>query len=238
MLLEICAGSVQSALAAERGGAHRIELCSHLMAGGLTPSAAAVLFAMEQITIPLHVLIRPRVGHFVYSTLEIEQMRRDIAFCQSHGVAGVVFGALRADGQLDEVANRQLIEAAGPMQLTFHRAFDDLDQPHKALESLIRWGFHRVLTSGQAPTALEGLSLIKNLVKSAEERIIILPGSGLNSKNVREFVKHTQAKEIHASAKKVLSEPYSNLFQADYYETDAAEVRRLVEVLSTFQASQ
>ena len=201
MILEIAANSVASALAAQEGGAGRVELCTALEAGGLTPSYAQIAMAREKLTIPLYVLIRPRAGDFLYSDLEFETMRRDIEACVQAGCDGVVFGALDADGNVDLPRCRLLMAAAGSIGVTFHRAFDLVRDPMSALEDVIALGCERVLTSGAQANALEGAALIRQLVELSAGRIVVMPGAGVDARNIGELLSITGAREFHASAR-------------------------------------
>jgi len=199
--LEICANSVESALAAQEGGASRIELCQQLEVGGVTPSAGQIVLARELLTIGVHVLIRPRAGDFCYSEIEFEEIRKDVEFCRSVGCDGVVIGVLLPDGRVDEDRTRMLVELAGPMTVTFHRAFDRSKEPFEALETIINAGCHRLLTSGQQDNAIEGVGLIKELVEKAGRRLEIMPGSGVTEDNIVEILRISGARSIHSSAK-------------------------------------
>lgn len=201
-ILEICAGSVESAVAARDGGAQRIELCAALEVGGVTPSAGLIAEARKIVGLTLNVIIRPRGGDFLYNEHEAACMEQDIRTCKQLGVDGVVIGALTADGDIDTVLCKRLIAAAKGMSITFHRAFDMCRDPKKALEELIAMGCDRVLTSGQAATAEAGIPLLKELVQQAGRRIIIMPGCGVNSNNAAAIISATGATEIHASARK------------------------------------
>lgn len=201
-ILEICAGSVESAIAARDGGAQRIELCAALEVGGVTPSAGLIAEARKIDGLTLNVIIRPRGGDFLYNEYEAACMEQDIRTCKQLGVDGVVIGALTADGDIDTVLCKRLIAAAKGMSITFHRAFDMCRAPKKALEELIAMGCDRVLTSGQAATAEAGIPLLKELVQQAGRRIIIMPGCGVNSNNAAAILSATGATEIHASARK------------------------------------
>ena len=203
MILEIAANSVASALAAQEGGAGRVELCTALELGGLTPSYAQIALAREKLTIPLYVLIRPRAGDFLYSDLECETMLRDIEACAKAGCDGVVLGALGADGHIDLPRCRSLMAAAASMGVTFHRAFDLTRDPLSALEDVIALGCERVLTSGAQATAIEGAELIRQLVELAAGRIAVMPGAGLEAGNIGELIAQTGASEFHASAKRL-----------------------------------
>lgn len=234
MQLEICASSLVSAIHAQAGGAQRIELCCNLEQGGLTPSAATIRLARKELDIDIFVLIRPRIGDFNYSDIEFQQMQEDILFCKQEGVDGVVFGVLNDNQEIDLINNRKLLELAAPMQTTFHRAFDCLKNPLEDLEKIIDLGFDRILTSGLASTALQGQSLLKKLITQAADRIIILPGSGLNSQNMADFILETAAKEVHASAKKTIYPTIDSLFSTPYFETDLKEVEQLSVLLQQF----
>ncbi|KAA6330064.1 Copper homeostasis protein CutC [termite gut metagenome] len=197
---EICANSAESCVAAQEGGAWRVELCAGIPEGGTTPSYGEIATTRELITIKLHVIIRPRGGDFLYTSAEMKSMERDILVARDAGADGVVFGCLTADGNIDTKATNQLLKAATGLSVTFHRAFDKCIRPHEALEQLIELGCDRILTSGQRPTAEAGISLLKKLVEQAGDRIIIMPGCGINEKNIAHIATETGAKEFHFSA--------------------------------------
>lgn len=198
-ILEVCSSDIDSAIAAQKGGASRIELCSALSEGGITPSAG---LAAEACTLGLtvHALIRPRGGDFLYSPAEVRTMVADIKMLTQLGVDGVVIGCLTADGDIDIAACRTLVDAAQGVNVTFHRAFDRCRNPQEALEQIISLGCNRLLTSGQEATAVDGIPLLTQLVKQADGRIIIMPGCGVNAGNAAQILQATGAKEIHASA--------------------------------------
>ena len=198
--LEICAASIESALAAEKGGADRIELCAALSEGGLTPSPGIIKYACENLSIPVFVLIRPRTGDFYYSNAEFETMLADIKASKEYGAKGVVCGMLNTDGTIDYLRMKMLVEVAKPMEVTFHRAFDMAKKPFVALEEVIKLGCTRILTSGQANSAAQGVELLAQLVKEARDRIIIMPGSGIRPENLSDLAKKTKASEYHLSA--------------------------------------
>ncbi len=199
--LEICCEGVESALNAFKGGCDRIELCDNLLQGGTTPSAGMIKYLRQQTQKGIFVLIRPRPGDFLYSNAEKEVMLRDIEQAKKLGADGIVCGALKADGSIDERTTNRLIEAALPLPFTFHRAFDHCIKPMDGLEIIIRLGAKRLLTSGQQSTAVEGKELIKKLIENAGSRICIMPGSGINSGNIAELAEYTGAIEFHASAR-------------------------------------
>jgi len=199
--LEICASSVASCIAAQQGGAKRIELCDNLLEGGTTPSYATIALAREKVDIDIYPIIRPRGGDFLYDDLEFAIMQKDIAMCKQLGCNGVVIGLLTADGQIDVTRTKILVEQAWPMGVTFHRAFDMTADPLQALEDVISTGCERILTSGQRNTAPEGTELLKTLVQLAEERIIIMAGSGVRANNIVMLVQETGATEFHTTAR-------------------------------------
>lgn len=197
--LEICAGSIESALNAQNGGADRIELCTELSVGGLTPSKGMIELARELLEIPLYVLIRPRSGDFQYSIMELEVMKEDIAFCSKVGCDGVVFGALTSDRRIDESKTALLMQEAGYMDVTFHRAFDQVTNHFEALDTLKELGIQRILTSGGADSAIEGLDLLGELVEEADDDLIIMPGGGVRPNNIKALME-VGAGEYHSSA--------------------------------------
>jgi len=234
-ILEVAANSVASALAAEAGGAARVELCSALEVGGLTPSHATIATVMERLHIPVHVLIRPRAGDFVYDDLECEVMRRDIETCKVLGCAGVVIGVLTAAGDLDMPRCRGLMDAARGTSVTFHRAFDFVRDPKHTLEAIIALGCDRLLTSGQGADALAGAPLIRRLVEQAHGRITIMPGGGIDARNIAAIAQATGAHEFHASAKVRVADRMRHAgiggMGGGDWQTDAAQVRARVEAL-------
>ena len=199
--LEVCCGDMQSVLAAKEGGADRIELCQALEVDGLTPSAEMMAEAIG-LGIPVQVLIRPREGDFVYDEAEVETMLKEIRLAKRLGANGVVIGALKPDGSIDEETIRRLVSEATGLSITFHRAFDVCSQPAEALEQIVSLGCHRLLTSGQAPSAEQGIPLIKKLVEQSGGRLIIMPGAGVNQENARRILSETGAHEIHGSLRR------------------------------------
>lgn len=198
--IEICTNSVESVKAALKAGADRIELCAGMPEGGTTPSYGEMSLVRELMPSGMHVIIRPRGGDFLYSMDECEVMLRDIEMAQRIGVDGVVIGCLTAEGEVDVDKMRLLIDAAGDMSITFHRAFDMCKDPFKALEAIERLGCNRILTSGQKGSAEEGIPLLKQLVEKANQ-VIIMPGCGVNAANIRKIAAETGANEFHLSAR-------------------------------------
>ena len=198
---EICANSVASCMAAQEGGADRVELCSGIPEGGTTPSFGMIRSARETIDIALNVIIRPRGGDFLYSPEELKEMVYDIQVAKELGADGVVFGCLTREGHVDKKAMAMLMEAADGLPVTFHRAFDHTADPMLALEDIIDLGCARILTSGCRPTAMEGAALLSQLVKEAGDRIIIMPGCGVNERNIEELARLSGAREFHFSAR-------------------------------------
>jgi len=240
MNVEICANSLQSAINAQLGGADRIELCVNLEAGGTTPDAATIQMTTQTLHQSLngkktevYVLIRPRSGNFCYNELELGQMRRNILFCKACKVDGVVVGVLKKNGKVNIEACTNLARIAHPMRLTFHRAFDRIENKSEALEQIIDLGFERILTSGGATTAWEGKNVIAQLIEIANGRISIMPGAGVNSDNAKKIIDFTGAKEIHLSAKKIIApaENSSALFESPYWVTDIKEVQKVVKAV-------
>ena len=240
---EICANSVESCIAAQEGGAHRVELCASMPEGGTTPSYGEIRLARKLIDIRLHVIIRPRGGDFLYSPLELDIMEEDIRMCKQIGADGVVFGCLTPEGKLDIPAMKRLMKASDGMAVTFHRAFDYVKEPFEVMEELIAMGVDRILTSGQQVTAFAGRMLLSELVKRAADRIIIMPGCGVSEANIAELAKVTGAKEFHFSAREnkqsrmLLRNPALSMGGNDIDEyvlsvTTAERVRRTIEALT------
>lgn len=220
MLLEICANSYRSAMHAENAGAHRIELCSELAVGGITPSFGLIKKVTETLKIPIFVLIRPRSGNFSYSDDEFEIMKSDILQCKAMGCDGIVSGILNTDNTIDTERTKALIELAKPLPFTFHRAFDWVKNPAEALAQLRDLGADRVLTSGQEASALKGIELLKLLKKKAANKITVLPGGGINADNAIVF-KEAGFNEIHCSAStkiKVLETPRIPMNSASFFD--------------------
>jgi len=245
ILVEACVDSVESALAASRGGAHRIELCANLVEGGTTPSAGTLAVCRARLDIPIFVLLRPRGGDFLYSAAELAVMLEDVRQAKEAGAHGIVTGVLRADGEIDQDRTGELIAAARPLRVTFHRAFDVCRDAGRALETLIALGVERVLTSGQAATAPEGAEAIARLVRQAAGRIAILPGGGVTEGNVAALVRATGVTEVHLTgavthqsgmtfrAPEVTIGSAAPRSEYEWDVTDAEQIRRVVAMLGS-----
>lgn len=227
---EICAVNIQSAKAAQSAGGHRIELCSAIDTGGVTPSPGLIRHAVTQLDIPVNVLIRPREGNFCFSEAEVAIMLDDIRFCREAGANGVVVGALDANGQLDLDALSAFKSAAGEMELVCHRAFDFTPDPFAALEQLIELGFARVLSSGQADNAFSGRVMLGKLVDAAAGRISIMPGSGIDASNIAEIVRETGASEFHFTGKRKVCPPGQPIagLDAAYWISDPELIKNTI----------
>jgi len=200
MKLEIVVYNIESALRAQQGGADRIELCDNPGEGGTTPSYGTIEAVRQNVSMDVYVMIRPRGGDFHYTNYEFHSMKRDILQCQKISVDGLVFGILNADGSIDKKRCKELIDKARPLKVTCHRAFDMTRDPFEALEDCIEAGFDRILTAGQQAVASKGAELIGELIKKANGRIAIMPGSGVNENTVEDILIKSKAKEIHFSA--------------------------------------
>lgn len=222
MIVEICANSRQSAVNASLGGATRIELCQRLDVGGLTPLPDDIDYCVHQLQIRTHVLVRPRVGDFCYSADEFQTICREVEQCRQVGTHAVVVGFLTPQGCIDVERTRQVVRLAAPMQVTFHRAFDEIRQsPAQALEEVISSGCHRLLTSGCQPTAEMGIPLLRSLVLQASGRIAILAGAGVTPLNAARIVRETGVTEIHGSCKRTTSD--------GTVQTDPETVKQLIK---------
>ena len=202
--IEICVEGIDGLVAAQEGGADRAELCASLLEGGITPSFGVVRQALRVATIPFMVIVRPRGGDFLYSELEFETMLDDVRQCRDLGVAGVVVGCLTPDGRIDERRMNALVEAAGPLSVTCHRAFDMTVDYEQAIEALIRAGVDRVLTSGQRDTALEGIDILKATHDAAAGRIKIMACGALDETNIAEVLRRSAADELHFAAPRTI----------------------------------
>jgi copper homeostasis protein len=207
MVLEICADSVESAEAAERGGAQRVELCSDLLEGGITPSHGLIAQVRRRIGIDLYVMIRPRGGDFCYSEQELELMEEDIAQARALGADGIVLGVLDEQAQVDASRTRHLVERAAPLPVTFHRAIDMTPDPRAALEAVIQTGAQRVLTSGGAAKVTEGAAVVASLVEAARGRIRVMAGGGIALQTIARVAEETRASEFHASLRTPVVSP-------------------------------
>jgi copper homeostasis protein len=243
VIVEACVDSVESSIAAERSGARRLELCDALFDGGTTPSAGMIAACKERVSIPVFAIIRPRGGGFVYSDAELDVMHRDVVAARRLGADGVVIGVLRADGTVNEEQTRSLVSAAAGMSVSFHRAFDFVPDLGAALETLVTAGVSRVLTSGGAPTAREGVATLASLVRQAGDRLTVMAGGSIREENVRAVVDGSGVREVHVrltrltrgqgtgfrpgvKVRKTLPDD-----EAAWEETDEDRVRSFVRVL-------
>lgn len=241
--LEVCANSAVSAVAAQDGGAVRVELCENLLEGGTTPSPAQISLARKLLNIKLYVLIRPRGGDFLYSDTELEIMKQDIQYCVQAGCDGVVIGILNADGTVDKPRCTELIKIAKSKGLgvTFHRAFDMCSDMNQALEDIIELGCERILTSGGRSTAVEGVNVIAHLIEKAAGRISIMPGAGVNETTVADIAHFSGATEVHSSARKDIKSAmtfrndrilmgYGETSEYSYSLTDVSRVKEIIRL--------
>lgn len=236
--LEIIGTTIEGCLLAEKAGATRIELCGSLCDGGTTPPFSLIKAAVTKLRIPVYVMIRPRGGDFFYSDEEFALMKEDIQVCRKLGVQGIVTGILLKDGTVDKERNQKLVELAYPMGATFHRAFDRAADPHFAIMDIIDLGFERILTSGQKPTALEGMTLLKDLVEKHGDDIIIMPGSGITDENILEIANQTKAKEFHLSGRSSLSTQmeYVNPDMNETLSNPAVDVKLIQSIASKLKS--
>lgn len=233
MLLEICCENIESVLIASNGGADRIELCSSLETGGLTPSIELINLATEFSDVPLMILIRPRSGNFIYSDIEKRQTLREIESIMKLSIHGIVFGALNENNNIDIAFIKDIISIASASSLTFHRAFDFVTDPIKAIDSLIELGVDRILTSGQASTAEKGIDTLSKLITYSVDNISIMPGAGINSSNIKEIIETCSPKEIHLSAKKRIKNTSADSpFPIDHYLVDEEELMKINKLIS------
>lgn len=243
ILLEICCGSIDDAIESEKGGADRVELCSALFLGGLTPSLGTIQEAKRRLKIPIIVMVRPRAGGFAYSEAEMASMERDTEAAIGNGADGVVFGILQSNGTIHVPRCRRIRHLIGKRQAVFHRAFDVTPEPFEALDQLVDLGITRVLTSGQKDSVPEGADLIKNLVERAGNRIEILPGGGVQAWNIKEVIARTGCQQVHLTAWKTVQDHSTQahpaitfggaLYPAEdrYQITDAELVRQLAAIV-------
>jgi copper homeostasis protein len=236
-LLEIAANSLGSALAAQAGGADRVELCANLSEAGTTPSPGTLAVTRDRLHIPIYVLVRPRAGDFCYDHSDVEVMLRDIETCVTLGCDGVVIGALDLEGDVDVSVCRTLIAAAGPLGVTFHRAFDVARDQMRALQTIIELGCERVLTSGGETTALAGAGRIAEYVEQAGSRLAVMAGAGINATNIREVADRSHVHELHASARAMHTSPSRHRndrlpeLRADWWESDVSVVRAMADAM-------
>jgi copper homeostasis protein len=246
MLLEIACFSLEAAILAEEAGADRIELCSGPLEGGLTPSFSMISLARNILKIPIHIMIRPREGDFLYTPRELKSMEYDIEMIKEKGVEGVVLGVLNNDSSINTTVLSRMVKIADPMNITFHRAFDLTKDPIQAMNDIISTGARRILTSGQRPGAIEGKDLVARLIQLADGKISIMPGSGVNASNIAELCRFTLANEIHASVRLIkqggmtYSNPLVNLHagsiinDSSFLLPDPDQIRKMKNELNKF----
>jgi copper homeostasis protein len=241
LALEVCVESIDHAVAAERGGAHRIELCSDLASGGITPSAGLIEVARDRLRLPIHVLIRPREGDFCYSDYEFAIMERDIRMAKHLRADGIVLGVLDANRRVDIARTRKLVGLARPLPVTFHRAFDLCQDLDACLEAVIQTGAARILTSGGQTRATDNIAALARLVHIAGDRIVIMPGGGVDMDNAQFILRRTAAREIHtslglsaAATNNASASPGEASDGADSseFEGRVRKVRKMLEVIS------
>ncbi len=241
--LEVCANSFSSAVAAQNGGAIRVELCENMAEGGTTPSFGQIKLCVERLILEIWPIIRPRGGDFLYNDDEFDLMKEDIKICKALGCSGVVTGMLTSDGKIDKERCRDLIEVAYPMPVAFHRAFDMSRNLEEALEDLIELGIVRVLTSGGVESAFNGIKVIEKLINQADERIEVMPGAGINHQNILEIKEKTGAQTFHSSARVKIASAmlYKNETskmgsiedEYEYDQTSVDLVRKMVVILDS-----
>jgi copper homeostasis protein len=248
ILLEIIASTVDDCVAAESGGADRIELCAAVSTGGLTPSLGTLIEAKRRVRIPVLAMVRPRAGGFCYSEEDFNVMRRDAGMFLEQGADGVVFGILHSDGTVDSKRCGKVLELVGDRQAVFHRAFDVVPEANRALDELIDLGFTRVLTSGQKKTALDGRDMIRHLIERADGRIEILAGGGVRAHNVQQLIEATRCTQVHLTAFSTQVDPSTSTTPLTFgsvpgspkssYELVAREaVRRMREALDAINSN-
>lgn len=234
IVFELCADTIEACLAARDGGADRIELCAALSEGGLTPSHGLLSLAIEQSGLPVHAMLRPRGGDFVYTSAELAVMREDLEHMRQLGVSGVVFGFLHTDGTVDVGHTRRFVDAAGPLEVTFHRAFDQTPSLEQALDSIIATGCRRVLTSGGEPDVEAGAQTLARLVAQAAGRIEIAVGGGLRLENAAVLARTTGARHFHGSVRRVMTQGSSGRVESDTldcslsYTVDSRDIHTLI----------
>jgi copper homeostasis protein len=245
VLLEICCGSIDDAIEAEKGGADRVELCSALFLGGLTPSVGTLQEAKRRLKIPIMVMVRPRSGGFCYTEAEMATMERDAEAAIENGADGVVFGILQSDGRIDLARCGRIRQLIGKRQAVFHRAFDVTPDPLEALEQLVDLNMTRILTSGQKESVPEGVELITRLIERAGDRIEILPGGGIQLWNAKEVIERTGCRQVHLTAAGTVFDPSTQVRpeitfggalhppENRYLMTDAKVVRALSAMLKS-----
>lgn len=241
ILIEVCVDNAESAIIAGKAGAGRLELCSALSEGGLTPSKGLIEYVVSHVRIPVFVLIRPRSGDFLYSRAEYDVIRSDIFTAKVAGAAGIVIGMLNSDGTVDTCRLKEVVEMCNPLPVTFHRAFDMVNEPYDALEKVISLGCKRILTSGRKLSAAAGSNLIADLRETAGEKIIIMPGAGINNKNLPELIEATGCIEYHlsGSSRSPARMKYENLSLSEVFPptfpiTDKNKIEEICSIANSY----
>jgi copper homeostasis protein len=233
-ILEVCAFNIQSCIIAEKAGAYRVELCDNPVEGGTTPSYGTIKRTRERISIKLYPILRPRCGNYYYDEDEIEIIKQDIRVCRELGCDGISIGAQKINGEIDVDLLKEFVELAGPMGVTCNRAFDATPDPFKALEDIIEAGCERILTSGQQTGAPEAGELLGKLVKQAGDRIVIMPGAGIRSSNIKKLMDESGAKEYHGSVRKATENPmtFANPLVTDFGNVYLPDEEELMGILA------
>lgn len=245
-ILEICIDSVESGIIAERAGADRVELCDNLYEGGTTPGPGTIIIARKELDLGLNIMIRPRGGDFLYSDIEFKIIKEDIRLAKKVGADGIVAGVLTADGRVDIPRTSELVELASPLPFTFHRAFDMTEEPFSAMEDIIGCGAKRILTSGHSNLVVDGIDLIKELIEKAGNRIIVMPGSGINENNIAGIINETGAMELHLTGHRTINSKMryqkQNIFMGGIPEipefsrkmADENRIKKIKEIIDSF----
>ncbi|MDD4142379.1 MAG: copper homeostasis protein CutC [Bacteroidales bacterium] len=240
-IFEICCNSIQSGINAQLADANRIELCANHASGGTTPSYGTLKLFREKIYLPVNVLIRPRSGDFCYSESEYQEIIEDILMCKKLGYDGIVCGILKPDGNIDVTRTKNLVDISRPLSFTFHRAFDVSKDSSQSLEDIILTSADRILTSGMHKTAFEGKDVLASLIKQAKDRIIIMPGSGINDSNILALYESTRATEFHfsgsSSTDSVMSFKRQNIISTteDDYKISTSDIEKIKRTINKLQ---
>jgi len=245
-ILEICIDSVESGIISERAGADRVELCDNLYEGGTTPGPGTIRMARKELNLAINLMIRPRGGDFLYTDIEFNIIKEDIKVAKEEGIDGIVSGILTADGRIDISRTTELVELASPLPLTFHRAFDMTSDPYAAMEDIIKCGAKRILTSGHSNLVIDSIKLIKELIQNAGERIILMPGSGINENNIAGIINETGATELHLTGRRTVNSKMrftkDNIYMGGLAEipefsrkiADESRIKKIRDIIDSF----